>query len=126
VNQVKDSSPDSADLVAVLATTLERLTARVSRDLDVDASESVLPDDPFWADTISRLAEYARECAEVLDGPRIGAVLTAHPEGPLPAAPADHLRMRLTVIRLPTARGRSRQPDLPLLGRGVKLARPLT
>ena len=91
VNPVKDRSPDSADLVAVLATTLERLTARVSRDLDVDAGESVLPDDPFWADTISRLAEYARECAEVLDEPRVTAVLTAHPDGPLPAAPAGHL-----------------------------------
>ena len=88
MNTVKDRSPDSADLVAVLATTLERLTARVSRDLDVDAGESVLPDDPFWADTISRLAEYARECAEVLDEPRISAALTGHPDGPLPAAPA--------------------------------------
>lgn len=65
------------DLVAVLAVTLERLTTRVSRDLDVDAGESVLPDDPFWADTISQLAEYARECAGILDEPRITAALTA-------------------------------------------------
>ena len=99
MNPVKDRSPDSADLVAVLATTLERLTARVSRDLDVDAGESVLPDDPFWADTISRLAEYARECAEVLDEPRITAVLTAHPDGPLPAAPAGHLFLADSVSR---------------------------
>jgi hypothetical protein len=91
MNPVKETSPESPDLVAVLATTLERLTVRVSRDLDVDAGESVLPDDPFWADTISRLAVYARECAEVLDEPRIAAVLTAHPDGgPLPAAPAGH------------------------------------
>ncbi len=46
MNSVKDTSPDSADLVTVLAVTLERLAARVSRDLDVDAGESVLPDDP--------------------------------------------------------------------------------
>jgi hypothetical protein len=90
VNPVKDTSPDSADLVAVLATTLERLTARVSRDLDVDAGESVLPDDPFWADTISRLAEYARECAEILDEPGIAALLTARPDGLLPAASAGY------------------------------------
>lgn len=90
MNPVKDASPESTDLVAVLATTLERLSARVCRDLDVDAGESVLPDDPFWADTISRLAEYARECAEILDEPRITAVLTARPDGPLPAAPAGH------------------------------------
>jgi hypothetical protein len=90
VGSVKNASPDPADLAAVVATTLERLTARVIRDLDVDAGESVLPDDPFWADTISRLAEYARECAEVLDEPRITAVLTARPDGPLLAAPAGH------------------------------------
>lgn len=77
MNSVKDMSPNSADLVTVLAVTLERLATRVSRDLDVDAGESVLPEDPFWADTISRLAEYARECAEVLDEPRVAAVLTA-------------------------------------------------
>ena len=76
MNPVRDVSYESADLVTVLATTLERLTARVCRDLDVDASESVLPDDPFWADTISQLVEYSRECAEVLDEPGITAALT--------------------------------------------------
>lgn len=90
MNPIKDVSPDSADLVAALAVTLERLTARVSRDLDVDAGESVLPDDPFWADTISQLAKYARECAEVLDEPRITAMLSARAGGRLPAAPASH------------------------------------
>jgi hypothetical protein len=90
VGSDKDASPDSADLATVLATTLERLAARVIRDLDVDAGESVLPEDPFWADTISRLAEYARECVEVLDEPRITAVLTAPPDGPILAAPAGH------------------------------------
>jgi hypothetical protein len=88
VNPIKDASPELTDLVTTLATTLERLTVRVCRDLDVDAGESVLPDDPFWADTISQLAEYARECAGVLDEPRITAVLTARPDGPLLAAPA--------------------------------------
>lgn len=79
MSTIKDTSPDPVDLVTVLATTLEQLTTRVSRDLDVDASESVLPDDPSWAETISRLAEYARKCAEVLDEPRITAMLTAPP-----------------------------------------------
>jgi hypothetical protein len=90
VNPIKDASPESADLLTALATTLEQLTARVCHDLDVDASESVLPDDPIWADTINRLAEYARECAQVLDEPRITAVLTVRPDGSLPAAPAGH------------------------------------
>ena len=90
MNPIKDVSPGSADLVEVLADTLERLTARVSRDLDVDAGESVLPDDPFWADTISRLAKYARECAEVLDEPRITAMLSARAGSPLSAVSAGH------------------------------------
>ncbi len=90
MNPIKDASPESADLLTALATTLEQLTARVCRDLDVDAGESVLPDDPIWADTINRLAEYARECAQVLDEPRITAMLTVRPDGPLPAASADH------------------------------------
>lgn len=90
MNPIKDASPETADLVTVLAATLERLTARVCRDLDVDAGESVLPNDPFWADTISRLADYARECAEVLDEARITAVLTVCPDGLLPAARGGH------------------------------------
>jgi hypothetical protein len=90
VNPVKDTSPEATDLVTVLAATLERLTARVRRDLDVDAGESVLPDDPSWADTISRLAEYSRECAAILDEPQVTAVLTAHPDGLLPVARRGH------------------------------------
>jgi hypothetical protein len=90
VNPIKDASLESADLLTALATTLEQLTARVCRDLDVDAGESVLPDDLVWADTINRLAEYAHKCAEILDEPRITAVLAARPDGPLPAASAGH------------------------------------
>ena len=67
----------STDLLEVLAITLERLTARDTRDLDVDAGEGVPPEDPVWAETIARVAAYARECAEILDEPRLAAVLTA-------------------------------------------------
>lgn len=90
MNQPKDASPGSADLAAVLAATLERLTARVCRDLDVDASESTLPDDPFWADTISRLAEYAHECAEVLNEPRVTELMVQCSGDLAPAAAASH------------------------------------
>lgn len=90
MNQSKDASPESADLARVLAATLERLTARVCRDLDVDASESILPDDPFWADTISRLAEYARKCAEVLNEPRVTELMVQCSDDLVPAAPASH------------------------------------
>lgn len=63
------------ELVAVVAVALERLAARVSRDLDADAGEGVLPDDPAWAEVITGVAAYARECSAVLDDPRIMAVL---------------------------------------------------
>ena len=90
MSAIKGTLPEPAtDLVAVLAVTLERLTNRVSRDLDVDAGESVLPDDPFWADTISRLAEYARECAAILDEPQVTATLTASSRR-VPLASAGH------------------------------------
>jgi hypothetical protein len=69
------------DLLEVLATTLERLTARVTRDLDVDAGEGVPPEDPVWAETIACVAAYARECAEVLDEPRLAAALAARSSG---------------------------------------------
>ena len=40
MNPVKDASSESADLLTALATTLEQLTARVCRDLDVDAEHA--------------------------------------------------------------------------------------
>jgi hypothetical protein len=89
VTPIKDTPPGAVDLAVLLATTLERLTARVSRDLDMDAGEGVLPEDPFWADTISKLAEYAHECAEVLNGPQVTELMMRRSDDPLPAAPAD-------------------------------------
>ncbi len=76
-----------AELVALVAASLERLAARVSRDLDADAVEGVLPDDPAWAAAVTGVAMYARECAAVLDDPRITAVLAS---APTPAAGALH------------------------------------
>ncbi len=79
------SSPDAsradpaAELVALIAASLERLAARVSRDLDADAGEGTLPEDLAWAETVTGVAAFARECAAVLDDPRIAAVLAAAP-----------------------------------------------
>lgn len=67
----------TADTVTLVATALERLVARITQDLDVDASEGVAPDDPAWAATIAGVAAYARECASVLDEPAVFEVLTA-------------------------------------------------
>lgn len=65
----------TADTVTLVATTLERLVARIIQDLDVDASEGVAPDDPEWAATIEGVVAYARECASVLDEPAVFEVL---------------------------------------------------
>jgi hypothetical protein len=35
------------------------------------------PDDPAWADTISQLADYSRDCAEILNTPQVTAAITA-------------------------------------------------
>lgn len=66
---------------AALALTLELLTARISRDLDADANEGTLPGDPAWADIISRLADYSRECAEILNAPQVAAAITGWESG---------------------------------------------
>ncbi len=67
----------NADAVELLASSLERLAARVSRDLDADVVEGVPPEDPIWAETIGGVAAYARECLAILDDPRVAAALVA-------------------------------------------------
>jgi hypothetical protein len=76
----KTVSTRDPNLVALLAVSLERLGARVSRDLDIDAAEGVPPEDPIWAETIAGVAVYARECLAVLDDPRVAAALAAKDE----------------------------------------------
>ena len=77
---MSSSSAPTADTcahaVAVVAVALERLAARIARDLDVDAGEGVPPDDPEWAETIAAVAAYSRECVSALDEPEVFAVLS--------------------------------------------------
>jgi len=73
---MSNTSSPTADAVTILASTLERLVARITRDLDVDAAEGVPPDDPEWAATITGVAAFARECASVLDEPAVFAALS--------------------------------------------------
>jgi hypothetical protein len=73
-NTTAPGIPD-ANVVELLAASLERLAARVSRDLDADVAESVPPEDPVWAETISGVAAYARECVAILDDPRVASAL---------------------------------------------------
>jgi hypothetical protein len=65
-----------SEAITAVAIALERLVARITRDLDVDAAEGVPPDDPEWAATIAGVVSYARECVAVLDEPIVFKALT--------------------------------------------------
>lgn len=68
------ATPDG-EAIAAVAVALERLVARITRDLDVDAGEGVPPDDPEWARTIAGVVSYAHECVAVLDEPKVFTAL---------------------------------------------------
>lgn len=62
--------------ITVLVETLERLGARIDRDLNVEAGEAAAPDDPRWAATLSSFVAFAEECMAVLDDPRVVSALS--------------------------------------------------
>jgi metal-dependent HD superfamily phosphatase/phosphodiesterase len=66
----------NADAVTVLATALDRLGARIHRDLHVDSSHIDLSD-PRLADTLTGFSAYADECLAALDNPAVTRVLAA-------------------------------------------------
>lgn len=61
--------------VAVLVDALERLGARITRDLNVEASEAAAPEDPRWAATLEGVVSFAERCLGVLDDPRVLSAL---------------------------------------------------
>jgi hypothetical protein len=65
------------DVLLKVADTLERLAARVGRDLDSDAGEVVPPEDAHWVQTLAGITDYAQSCLAVLDEPAVLARLTA-------------------------------------------------
>lgn len=65
------------DVLLRVATTLERLAARVERDLDPDACEAAPPQDENWVRTLAGVTEYAQSCLAVLDEPAVLARLIA-------------------------------------------------
>ncbi len=68
-----ESGPTQA--VAVLVDALERLGARISRDLNVEAGEAAAPEDPRWAATLEGVVSFADQCLGVLDEPCVQRVL---------------------------------------------------
>jgi hypothetical protein len=65
-----------AGVVTVLVEALERLGARIDRDLNVEAGEAAAPEDARWAATLSSFVAFADECMEVLDDPRVVSALS--------------------------------------------------
>jgi hypothetical protein len=65
------------DAVNVLAQALDRLGARIHRDLHVESMEGAPVADPQLAATLAAFSAYADDCLEVLDDARVLAVLRA-------------------------------------------------
>lgn len=59
------------DAVTVLATALDRLGARIHRDLHVESSYIDLSDAPGLAETLAGFSAYADECLAALDNPAV-------------------------------------------------------
>lgn len=73
------ASVDAAhtDAVTVLATALDRLGARIHRDLHVESSYIDLSGAPRLAETLTGFSAYADECLAALDDPGVIAALGA-------------------------------------------------
>lgn len=65
------------DAVTVLAAALDRLGARIHRDLHVESSHIDLSADPELASTLTGFSAYADECLTVLDNPAVTRALAA-------------------------------------------------
>jgi hypothetical protein len=74
---VNSSSTDFQQVVEVLADALERLGARIHRDLNVETREAAAPEDPVWEVTLRRFTTFADECLQVLDDDRVLAALNS-------------------------------------------------
>lgn len=73
---VGDSITVPVNVVTTLATALERLGARINRDLNPESSEGTLPDDSAWASTIVDVVSYAETCLAALNEPHVVEALT--------------------------------------------------
>jgi hypothetical protein len=65
------SGSDPVSVAKVLFQALERLSDRITRDLNVDAQDGVPPEDEYWAEVLARFVAFAGEVSSVLDEPEI-------------------------------------------------------
>lgn len=75
----RSAAPSGGEAVGVLADALERLGARIHRDLNVETREAAALEDPVWDATLSRFTEFADECLQVLEDERVLAALRTTP-----------------------------------------------
>ncbi|KJE19367.1 hypothetical protein FF36_06355 [Frankia torreyi] len=77
-----------ASALEVLAETLENLGWRISKDLNLEATESAPLDLESWQEAAASLVAYAETCMEVLEQPEVAAALanSAPQAAPDPAA----------------------------------------
>lgn len=78
-----------ADAVTVLATALDRLGARIHRDLHVDSTDSALSADPQAARLLAGFSAYADECLAALDNAAVQAALAAADAAARPPAESE-------------------------------------
>ena len=75
--QTDVSTSDAAKAASRIADTLERLVARIHRDLDSESGELPAIDDPYWSRVVEDLVAFARQCERVVTDPLVAAVLDA-------------------------------------------------
>lgn len=68
----------AADAVRILVETLERLEARIHRDLNAETREAAEVADPTWATMLEQFTAYAEDCMKVLEDKRVLTVLAEH------------------------------------------------
>ena len=73
------STSEAVEATSRVTDSLERLVARIHRDLDCDAGESPQITDPYWARVVEDLVDFARECGRVVTDPTVVAVLDVEP-----------------------------------------------
>ena len=79
-----------AEAVTVLAEALDRLGARIHRDLHVESSEGAPTSDQALAATLVKFSAYTDECLEALDDARVLAALTAAKDVTAPGDGPNH------------------------------------